>query len=171
MSKPKEIVVIGGGIAGLCAAVYAQKSGYQATVFEMHESPGGLATSWRRSGYTFETCLHWLLGANPTSIMYSRWREVFDIDKLSWVHPEEYARLETERGERFILPVNPDRMEAELVKQAPEDTTEIRRLASAVREFAILSSLKSPTQGFAIGWRCYTRSPNYQPSAGGRSSA
>ena len=48
-----KILIIGGGIAGLCAAVYAQRSGYQAEVFEMHDSAGGLATSWRRGEYTF----------------------------------------------------------------------------------------------------------------------
>jgi hypothetical protein len=38
----------------------------------MHDTPGGLATSWRRGDYTFETCLHWLLGSHPKAPMYSR---------------------------------------------------------------------------------------------------
>jgi phytoene dehydrogenase-like protein len=136
MQEPREIVIIGGGIAGLCAAVYAQKSGYHATVVEMHESAGGLATSWHRGSYTFETCIHWLLGSNPRSAMYSRWREVFDIDRLAWAHPEEYARLETEHGERLSIYSNPDRLQAELLKHAPEDAKEIRRFTSAVRGLA-----------------------------------
>lgn len=45
-------VIVGGGIAGLCAAVYAQQCGYQAAVLEMSPSAGGLAKSWRRNGYT-----------------------------------------------------------------------------------------------------------------------
>jgi phytoene dehydrogenase-like protein len=136
MQEPRKIVIIGGGIAGLCAAVYARKCGYQATVFEMHESAGGLATSWRRGAYTFETCLHWLLGSNPNSAMYARWREVFDIDRLTWVQPEEYARIETEQGERLSIYTNADRLEAELLQQAPQDSAEIQRLASSVRGLA-----------------------------------
>ena len=58
----RKIVIIGGGIAGLCAGVYARKCGYDVEVLEQHDNAGGLAT---RGDYTFETCLHWLLGANP----------------------------------------------------------------------------------------------------------
>jgi hypothetical protein len=57
MQEPRKIVVIGGGIAGLCAAVYAQKCG-------------------------------WLLGSNPHSAMYARWREIFDIDRLTGCNPK-----------------------------------------------------------------------------------
>ena len=51
-----KIIIIGGGIPGLCAAVYAQRCGYQAEILETHDSAGGLATSWHRGEYTFETC-------------------------------------------------------------------------------------------------------------------
>jgi phytoene dehydrogenase-like protein len=76
-----------------------ERCGYQVEVLERHDTAGGLATSWRRGDYTFETCLHWLLGSNPDSAMYSRWREVFDIGKLTFVNPEEFVRLKTEHGE------------------------------------------------------------------------
>ena len=128
-----KIIIIGGGIAGLCAAVYAQKCGYQAEVLEMHDSAGGLATSWRRGDYTFETCLHWLLGSNPDGEMHSRWLEVFDIDKLKFIHPEEFVRLETEHGECLSIYRNVDRLEAEMLNRAPEDAEKVRHLTSAIR--------------------------------------
>ena len=132
----KKIVIIGAGIAGLCAAVYARKCGYQVEVLEQHDSAGGLVTSWRRGDYTFETCLHWLLGSNPHGMLHSQWQEVFDIDKLAFVNPEEHVRLETEHGESLRIYSNVDRMEAELLQRAPQDATEIHRLASAIRRFA-----------------------------------
>ncbi|MGA2713490.1 MAG: NAD(P)/FAD-dependent oxidoreductase [Bryobacteraceae bacterium] len=136
MPDTRKVAIIGGGIAGLCAAVYAQKSGYQTEILEMSDNPGGLATSWHRGAYTFETCLHWLLGSNPDSAMYSQWREVFDIGRLTFVHPQEYTTLETEHGERLVVYTNPDRMETELLQRAPEDAAEIHHLASAIRSFA-----------------------------------
>lgn len=143
----RKIVIIGGGIAGLCTAVYARKSGYQAEVLEMHDAAGGLATSWRRSGYTFENCIYWLLGSNPAGPMHSRWQEVFDIGKLKFVDPEEYVRLETEHGESLNIYANVDRMEAELFNRAPEDRVEIHHLASAIRRFA-----KFPMPDFTAPW-------------------
>jgi len=147
----RRIVVIGGGIAGLCTAVYARRCGYQVDVMEKHDSAGGLATSWRRGAYTFETCLHWLLGSNPHSAMYSQWREVFDIDKLTFVQPEEYVRLETEHGESLSIYSDVNRMESELVHRAPQDAGELHRFASAVRGLARFE-MPDPTKDRLTRW-------------------
>jgi phytoene dehydrogenase-like protein len=132
MSSPK-VIIIGADIAALCAAVYARKCGYQVEIIEQHDSAGGLATSWRRGDYTFETCLHWFTGSNPKGALHAQWREVFDVDKLRFVYPEEHVRVETEQGERLSICSNVARLEAELLRQAPEDVAEIRRLISAIR--------------------------------------
>ncbi len=135
---PGRVVIIGGGIAGLCAAVYARKCGYEVEVLEQHDSAGGLATSWRRGDYRFETCLHWLLGSKANAPLHARWEEVFDIGKLSFVNPVEYVRMEGEHGEQLSIYTDLSRMETELLKQAPEDAAEIHRFATAVRRLARL---------------------------------
>ena len=133
VERPRKVVIIGAGIAGLCAGVYAQRSGYDALVLEQHHGAGGLAASWRRGDYTFETCLHWLVGTNPAGQFHALWNEVFDIDKLRFIHPEIFVRLETGHGEALNVYTNIDRLEAEFLKRAPQDAVEIRRYASAVR--------------------------------------
>jgi phytoene dehydrogenase-like protein len=130
-----RIVIVGGGVAGLCAGVYGLRCGYDVEIVEMHERLGGLATSWRRGDYTFETCLHWLLGSDPKGRMHAHWREVFDIDQLHFVQPAEYVRLETEGGERLSIYTDPVRLEAELMRLSPEDEAESRRFLAGVREF------------------------------------
>ena len=160
--QTRNIVIIGAGIAGLCAAVHALRCGYQVEVVEQHDNAGGLATSWRRGDYRFETCLHWLLGSGPKTAMHSQWREVFDIDKLTFVYPEEYVRLETEHGERLSIYSNVDRMEAELLRQAPQDAVEIRRFASAIRRFAKLT-IPDPTEPWPRYWLTMARTLPYLP--------
>jgi phytoene dehydrogenase-like protein len=140
----RKLVIVGGGIAGLCAAVYAQKCGYQAQVLEMHDMAGGLAMSWRRGGYTFETCLHWLYGSNPNRAMFRLWHEVFDIEKLKFVDPAEFLRIETEDGDSLSIPTNVDSLEEEFLKRAPQDLREIRHLASTIRR---LQQFEMPDPG------------------------
>jgi len=130
----RRIVIVGGGIAGLCAAVYAQKCGYQVQVLEMHDMTGGLATNWRRADYTFETCLHWLWGSNPKSPMRARWLEVCDFDRLQFVSPENFVRLETEHGETLNVYADVAKLEAELLAHAPQDAAAIRRLTASIRK-------------------------------------
>src|SRR5262245_55560248 len=117
----RKVVIIGAGIAGLCAAVYAQQAGYQVEVLEQHDAPGGLATSWRRGEYTFETCLHWLVGSNPKGALHAQWAEVFDIDKLNFIHPDEYLRFEDEHGRSLSIYSNVDKLESEVARVSPDD--------------------------------------------------
>ena len=116
-----KIVVIGGGISGLCTAVYAQKCGYDVELLEQHQSAGGLATSWRRGDYTFETCLHWLVGSNPSGALHAEWREVCDIDTLRFIDHEQFVCIEDEHGASLRIYADVDRLEAELLNVARED--------------------------------------------------
>lgn len=148
----KKIVIIGSGIAGLSTAVYALKSGYQVEMLEMHDMAGGLAMSWRRGPYTFETCLHWLVGSHPGGEMHSLWQEIFDIGKLTFVDPEEFVRIETERGEKLSIYTSADRLETELLRRSPQDRAAIRDFTHAVRTLGNFKML-DPSGGLADNWK------------------
>ena len=62
----KKVVVVGAGVAGLSAGVYAQKCGFDVTILESHNLPGGICTSWNRKGYLLEGGMHWLAGSSPS---------------------------------------------------------------------------------------------------------
>ena len=150
--EPQSIAIVGGGIAGLCAAVYARKCGFEVDVLEQHDVPGGLATRWNRGGYVFETCLHWLLGSNPDGPLHDMWREVCDIDSLQFLYHEEFVRLETEHGEILRVFAYVDRLEAEFVRVAPEDAEEVRRFTAAIRHLTDMP-FPDPSAGWVEqGW-------------------
>jgi phytoene dehydrogenase-like protein len=132
----RKIAIIGGGIAGLCAAVYALKCGYEVEVLEMGDVPGGLAMSWRRGAYTFETCLHWLVGSRPGGDLHEHWSEVFDIGKLTFVDASEFVRIEDEAGESLDIFTNVDRLESELLRRSPQDATAIFELTRMIRSLS-----------------------------------
>ncbi len=147
----KKIVIIGGGIAGLCTAVYALKCGYQVEVLEMHDMAGGLAMSWRRGPYTFETCLHWLVGSHPHGEFHDQWQEVADIEKLTFVNPEEFVRIESRNGDSLAIYTNVDRLEAELLRRAPQDSAAIRDFTRSIRTLGKFRML-DPSGGLADNW-------------------
>ena len=61
----KAIAIIGGGLAGLAAGVYAQRNGYRTHIFEHSSQPGGVAAWWRRGGYHIDGGIHFLMGHRP----------------------------------------------------------------------------------------------------------
>lgn len=60
-----DIVVVGGGLSGLAAAVTAENAGARVVVLEAADHPGGLARSYRVDGYTFDCSGHLLHLARP----------------------------------------------------------------------------------------------------------
>src|SRR5512133_2471382 len=107
----KSIIIIGAGFAGLSAGIYAQLNGYKTTIYEMHDKPGGLCTSWKRKGYTFDGCIHWLVGSSPSSGMHDRWEETGIARNLSITDHNEYMRLEDNNGRILIFHTDIDRLE------------------------------------------------------------
>lgn len=66
----KKVIIIGAGVAGLSAGIYARRSGFDVTILEQHSIPGGMCTSWKRKGYLFEGAMHWLTGSSPKTEVY-----------------------------------------------------------------------------------------------------
>jgi phytoene dehydrogenase-like protein len=136
----KKALIVGGGIAGLCAGVYLQKNGFDSEILEMHTVPGGLATAWTRQGYTFENCVHWLVGSKPGTGLNSMWTEVLDIGRLRFHDDEVYQRIE-KGGRALTVYKDIDRMEREFLEHAPEDAAAIREFTRLLRK---LSRIRIP---------------------------
>lgn len=63
-----DIVIIGGGPAGLSAAIEAERVGASAIVLEADEVAGGLTRSFHQDGYTFDCSGHLLHLADPDAV-------------------------------------------------------------------------------------------------------
>ena len=53
-SEP-DLIVIGAGLGGLCAAAIAARHGLEVLVVEAHDVPGGAAHGFSRQGFQFES--------------------------------------------------------------------------------------------------------------------
>lgn len=130
------VIIIGAGIAGLSAGVYAQLNGYQSRIYEMHNLPGGLMTAWKRKGYTIDGCIHWLTYSSPRYNGYKMWEDIGLVQGRTMFDPEIFSRVEGKEGQVLNLYCDVNRLEAHLLELAPEDRKPIHELCTAVRAFA-----------------------------------
>jgi phytoene dehydrogenase-like protein len=130
----KSIIIIGAGIAGLSAGCYGQMNGYRTQIYEMHDKPGGLCTSWKRNDYTIDGCLHWLLGSAPGNSFYPIWQELGVIKGRRIIYHEEFARIEGAGGRVFTVYTNIDRLEQHMRELAPQDWPLIQEFTDNLRK-------------------------------------
>jgi len=128
-----SIIIIGAGFAGLSAGIYAQMNGYRSEIFELHNQPGGLCTSWKRRGYTIDGCIHWLVGSSPKSSMHRFWKEVGVAQGREFIDLDEFGRLEGRDGRTLILYSNIDRLEQHLLELSPQDAPVIEEFIQGAR--------------------------------------
>ena len=62
-----DVVVIGGGLAGLSAACYLARAGVAVTLFEKASSLGGRAATQNHDGYLFNRGIHAIYTGGATS--------------------------------------------------------------------------------------------------------
>lgn len=131
-----DIIIIGAGIAGLAAGCYAQMNGYRTRIFELHNQPGGLCTSWVRKGYIFDGCIHYLFGSGKGQPFYRLWEELGAVQGRRFVNHDELMRIIGSNGKTLIAYCNPDKLEQHLKYLSPPDSGRIEEFCAGIRAFA-----------------------------------
>ncbi|WP_026653590.1 phytoene desaturase family protein [Butyrivibrio proteoclasticus] len=131
MEKSK-VVVIGGGIAGLSAGIYALKAGFDVDIYEKNAIPGGECIGWNRKGFHIDNCIHWLTGTKKGTELYDVWESVGAL-----AEDTEYADISsfytsTYKGQSVTLWNDLERTRKELVEISPEDEAEINKFIQYV---------------------------------------
>jgi phytoene dehydrogenase-like protein len=142
----KKIVIIGGGVAGLSAGIYARLNEFETEIIEMHSITGGQCTAWERKGYRFDYCLHWLVGTR-SGPFHDIWLETNVInDQVKIIDHEIHTKIFSEDGTDFTIYTNIDRWEKYLCEIAPEDSKSIRKMCNDMRKTSILEPYSNPPE-------------------------
>lgn len=129
----KKIIIIGGGIAGLSAGVYAKMSGFDVTVYEKNPVAGGECVGWNRKGLHIDNCIHWLTGSKKGTALYNVWTDIGALSDDTIYAPIKAFFASKDGDTEAVLWYDLDRTEKELSEQFPEDEKEIKRFAKYVR--------------------------------------
>ncbi len=129
----KKTVIVGGGIAGLTAGVYAQLNGFKSEIYEKNPVTGGQCMGWDRKGHHIDNCIHWLTGTKKGTKLYKIWETLNAIgDDVEMIHNQTFYTSKLD-GKSATLWRDLDKTQRELLQIAPEDAEEIHKLISHVR--------------------------------------
>ena len=132
-TKSQRAVVIGSGFGGLAAAIRLGARGYDVTVLERHDQPGGRARVFEDKGFVFD--------AGPTVItapflFEELWalcgKRMSDHVTLRPVTP--FYRIRFNDGDTFEYTGDPAAMRAEIQKLAPGDVEGYERFVQMSQE-------------------------------------
>lgn len=157
----KKVVIVGAGVAGLSAAFYSRRKGYEVTVYEQGNCPGGVSTSWVRRGFTFDGGIHWLVGTSPRfQPFHKRWVETGALQSNNPVKYADPVFVFRSGDVTLHLWRNIDRLTQELIDIAPEDRKAVLSLCRHVR---IIATYMPALQGFGDLIKRIGRLPTFVP--------
>jgi phytoene dehydrogenase-like protein len=114
-------------------------NGFETEIFEKQSHPGGLCASWKRDEFTFDGCIHWLMGSNDSSPFYRLWSELVDMKSVEFVNHDVRVEIEVKENQDrygdkvFHLYTDIKRLEIYLLDLAPEDTVLIKSLIKSMQ--------------------------------------
>jgi phytoene dehydrogenase-like protein len=169
IKSDNSIIIIGAGFAGLCAGIYAQMNGYKTQIFELHDKPGGLCTSWKRKGYIIDGCIHWFVGSSPESSMHDFWEEVGVTQGREFIYMDEYMHFESPDGRVLTFYTDVDRLEKHLLEFSPADAVKIGEFINAIRVCLAFDTPSKDTpfvvkliKKLKLGWTFVTKGKKLQ---------
>jgi phytoene dehydrogenase-like protein len=135
-----KIIIIGGGMAGLSAGIYAQIAGFESLIYEKYRTLGGQCTGWDRNGYRIDSCISLMGGTKEGSGFNKMWKEFGVIrDEDDIIRPDSFGTVEFD-GVSITLWKDLDRLRAELLAVSPEDEKPIDNL---IRNFRLMGKIST----------------------------
>jgi phytoene dehydrogenase-like protein len=136
----KSVAIIGGGISGLTAGIFAQKNGFESVVLEKHHTMGGECTGWDRENYHIDGCIHWLVGTKEGTPIRQLWESVGALDGVEIYHPESFLAFEHQDiTVHFYRDL--ERLKSSWLEISPDDRNSIEEFCGAVKK---LQSFQMP---------------------------
>ena len=123
-----DVIIAGGGIAGLTAAAYLAKSGKSVALFEMQAKTGGLVQSFERDGVYFDTGLRSIENSGIVFPMLNQLGIDIEFQKvtISVGIGDEVIRIEDKSSIALY--------EAFLNNHFPENSTDLSKIIREIRK-------------------------------------
>lgn len=126
MHSKLQVHVIGSGFAGLAAAAVLAKKGYQVTILEKNDQPGGRARIWESEGFTFDMGPSWYwmpdVFENYFALFGKKVSDFYDLKRL-----DPGYRVYFSDKEWMDIPANMQELEALFESYEPGSSVGLRK--------------------------------------------
>ena len=135
MNETKHIIIIGAGVSGLSAGIYAEQHGFHTILLEKNPSVGGMCRGWYRKGFYLDGCIHWLTGTKEGTLLNEMWHNLDAIkDPNDILYLPSWGTFEYQ-GQSVTFWRDLDRAEKEWCEVSPVDSKRIKNFFNMVRDF------------------------------------
>lgn len=131
--RDTDLLIVGGGMAGLSVGCYARMNGWSTHILEHGAELGGMCTAWERDPYVFDGCIQWLLGGGEGGNFRQVYEELGVIRDVPLRRLDVLSRYEDARdGWGVDVGSDVEHLRRAMIERAPEDAEEIGRLVEAI---------------------------------------
>lgn len=129
----KKVVIIGGGISGLSAGIYALQQDLEVEIYEKNHVLGGECTGWYRDGYLVDNCMHWLTGCRQGEKLRGLWNNIGVLGEDIELYREELFYRGEFDGVKLCFWRDIERARKEFLEVSPEDEEAINDFFDSVK--------------------------------------
>jgi len=129
-----DVIVVGAGMGGLTSALKLASCGKKILVLERHSSPGGVASSFKRKGFLFESVLHYVDGLAPGGQIRAFLDDYGVSQKLDYIDIKEFGRVIYPEHD-FVVGADFDSLEAYLKDVFPDDAQGVDKFFRDIHKF------------------------------------
>jgi all-trans-retinol 13,14-reductase len=133
---PYDVLVIGAGLGGLCAASMLAQLGRRVLVLEQHTVPGGFTQSFRRGKWSWDVGLH-IVGEMGKGSIAGAMLRLLSGGRLEWTRvPDPYDVIELPDGRTYGVANSLSAQQRNLAEMFPHERDNIARYFSRMQKAA-----------------------------------
>lgn len=143
MKNSKKVNIIGGGVAGLSAGIYARLNGLDSTIFESNPRAGGVCSSWDKEGFYVNGSIHWVVGSAPGIDFYDMWSDLGVIPDNKFHNHNSFLECKNIDGVDVHFYLDSVKLKRHLMEISPSDSGLISEFIDGIR---VMSNANLPME-------------------------
>ena len=144
-----EVIIIGGGLAGLeCGAILA-KEGKKVVVYEQNRKPGGFFQSFNRNGHIIDSSVHYIGSLDRGELLNDvfKYLGILDVVKVERMNPFGFDNIHINE-KVFPIAMGHEQFYESLASRFPKERKEIKEYTNILKNIGIRT--KNTVQSSAI---------------------